>query len=339
LDLSGDYTDIIANTFYRSQMQGFRCQSGNNYITQNNFIENNLYFSETATYIVELGSNNDINGNYYDSWTWPDENDDEIVDRPYLYNTEQRDDEPHVLVFQTDLMHILTKPRLIYPNETIAGEKFWEPTDIVWGVSSDTFGHDVTYNVSVSADGGFSWSEIAHDLAETNLVWIASDFPESDQYRFKVQARCTEGLVSEYITGAEYEVKNHTLSLPTIITPNGGETIIGNYSITWNEAVESWGLPVTYGVYYSLDAGDSWNELVSDSEETTFLWDIREIPDGDQYLIRVVARSEAGLMTEDVSDSVFAISRPNVTIIVISIAGGAIVILTVAYLLRKRGTM
>ncbi len=337
LDLAGDSSDVVANTFYRSQMQGLRCQSHNNYITQNNFIENNVLFSESSSYLVDLGTNNDINGNYYDLWTWPDENADDIVDRAYPYSAEQSDDEPHVLVFQTDLMHILTKPRLIYPNETLAGEKFWGPTPLIWSVSSDTFGHDATYNVSISADGGSQWIEIAYNLSDTRLDWISSESPESDQYRFKIDAQCTEGLISDYTTGVEYEVKIHRLTPPTILTPNGGETISGTYAITWSEAVESWGLPVTYRVQYSQDAGNMWNELVEHFEDTTFVWDISGIPDGNQYLVRVVASNEVGFMSDDVSDSIFTISRPNITIIAAALVGGSFVVVIVLYLARRRG--
>jgi len=336
LDVSGDSTDIITNTFYRSQLQGLRCQSDGNYIEYNNFIENNLAFSEFATYLVDVGSNNQVQGNYYDVWTWPDEDEDDIVDRPYPYSGEKYDSEPHVKVFQTYLMHILTKPRLIYPNETLAGEKFWGMTQIIWSVSSDTFGHDVMYNVSISADGGFHWSEVAHHLSETSLVWLASEFPESDEYRFKIVAQCIDGLSSEYITGAEYEVKSHTLSNPTILAPNGGETIFGTYDIRWNEAVESWGLPVTYTVYYSQDAGETWSELISYFEDTTLVWDISGVPDGDQYLIRVVARSEAGITSWDVSDSVFTISRPNITMIMVAVVGGVVMVVMAIYLLKRR---
>ena len=340
LDLNGDASDICDNTFYRSQMQGLRIQSNNNNVSHNNFIENNLAISEYSTWLVDAGTSNDINGNYYDIWTWPDDDENDIVDRPYPYDflDENSDNEPHVRVFQTNLMHILTKPRLIHPNDTLAGEKFWGPTKIIWCVSSDTFGHDATYNVSISSDGGAQWIDIANNLTETSLDWISSDFTESDEYRFKIVAQCTEGLISDYSTNAEFEVKSHTLSYPTILTPNGGETVFDTYNITWKVAVESWGLPVTYRVYYSQDAGDSWNELIAYYEGTTFVWDVRGIPDGNQYLIRVVARSEAGLMSYDVSDSVFTISRPNIIMIAAPIASGALVIVIVAYMLRRRGT-
>jgi parallel beta-helix repeat protein len=340
LDLNGDASDISSNTFYRSQMQGLRIQSNNNNVSHNNFIENNLVISEYSTWLVDAGTSNDINGNYYDIWTWPDDDENDIVDRPYPYDFlgENSDNEPHVRVFQTNLMHILTKPRLIHPNDTLAGEKFWGPTKIIWCVSSDTLGHEATYNVSISSDGGAQWNDIANNLTETSLDWISSDFTESDEYRFKILAQCTEGLISEYSTNAEFEVKSHTLSYPTILTPNGGETISDTYNITWKVAVESWGLPVTYRVYYSQDDGDSWNELIAYYEGTTFVWDIRGIPDGNQYRIRVVARSEAGLMSDDVSDSVFTISRPNIIMIAAPIASGALVIVIVAYMLRRRGT-
>lgn len=337
LDVSGDSTDIITNTFYKSQLQGLRCQSDDNYIEYNNFIENNLAFSELAIYLIDAGSNNEINGNYYDIWTWPDVDEDEIVDKPYPYNSEQYDSEPHAKVFLTDLMHILTKPRLIYPNETLVGEKFWGLTQIWWSVSSDTFGHDVKYNVSVSSDGGFQWGEIVQEYTGTALDWNASEFTQSDEYKFKIIAFCSDGLILEYTSGVEYEVRNHTLSAPIILTPNGGESIFGTYGITWSEAVESWGLPVTYNVYYSQDAGDTWSELINYFEDTSFVWDISGIPDGDQYLIRVVASSASGLFSEDVSDSVFTISKPSFPLIMVFAAGGAFVIAIVAYMLRRRG--
>ena len=338
LDVAGDSTDIIANTFYRSQMQGIRCQSDNNYVTQNNFIENML--SLTGNVIYNVGTNNVFVGNYYDIWTWPDEDENDITDKPYPSGDgDQNDNEPHVRVFQTDLMHILTKPRLIYPNETIAGEKFWGLIQFSWSIASDTFGHDATYNVSVSANGGSSWIPLAHDLIDTNLDWNSSEFSESAEYTFKVVAQCTAGLISEYNTEAEYEVKSHTLSVPTVLTPNGGESIVGEYEITWNDSVESWDLLVTYDIYYSADAGGTWTEIISTLEDTSIVWDVRGIPEGDQYLIRVVARSSSSLLAEDVSDSVFTISRANNMIIIVSIAGGAIVVVVVAYALRRRGTI
>lgn len=341
LDMAGNSMQIIGNTFYVSWRQGLRCQANNNNVTQNNFIENNQEFSEIVSVLINMGTNNAIIGNYYDVWTWPDENEDDIVDQPYPYDDpgEQSDNEPHVRVFQTDLMHILTKPRLIYPNETMVGEKLWGVIELSWSVSSDTFGHDATYNVSVSADGGSSWSEIAHDLIATSLDWNSSEFTESDECRFKVVAQCTDGLISEYTTDAEYEVKSHTLSVPTVLTPNGGETIVGTYDITWSESVESWSLLVSYDVYYSPDAGETWTEIIDYLEDISIAWDVRGLQEGDQYLVRVVARSLSGLTAEDVSDSVFIISRANNMIIIVTVAGGAIVIVIIIYALRRRGTV
>jgi parallel beta-helix repeat protein len=339
LDLAGDSSDIIANTFYKSQMQGLRIQSDNNYVTQNNYIENNLALAGLATYLDDTGSNNDITGNYYDVWTWPDDDENDIVDQPYPINAGQSDSEPRVRVFQTDLMHILTKPRMIYPNETLAGELFWGPTQITWSISSDTFGHDTTYNVSVSTNGGSSWIELVHGLVDTNLDWNSSAFSESTEYRFKVVAQCIDGLISEYTTNAEYEVRSHTLSTPTILTPNGGETIGGEYEIMWMYSVESWGLPVTYDIFYSTDAGETWTEIINHLEAISIAWDVRGLPEGEQYRIRVVARGFSGLMAEDVSDSVFSVRWSGNTIIVVLVGGGAILVVIAAYALRRRGTI
>ncbi|MFX1604273.1 MAG: right-handed parallel beta-helix repeat-containing protein [Promethearchaeota archaeon] len=339
LDLAGDTSDIVANTFYKSQIQGLRIQSDSSLVTHNNFIENNLAFTLFSSYIADVGLNNDISGNYYDVWTWPDEDENDIVDRPYSYGDEEIDPEPHVKVFQTNLMHILTKPRLIYPNETIAGEKFWDQIQLSWTIASDTFGHDATYNVSVSTNGGSSWIQLAQNLIDTNLDWNSSEFSESTEYRFRVVAQCTEGLVSEYITNAEYEVKIHTLSVPTVLTPNGGETIVGEYGITWTESVESWDLLVSYDVYYSSDAGGTWTEIINSYENTSIIWGARGLPEGDQYLIRVVARGSSGIVAEDVSDSVFSVRWSSNTIIVVLVGSGVVLLVIAVYALRRRGTI
>jgi len=339
LDVSGDSSDIIANTFYKSQLQGLRCQSSNNNVEQNNFIENNLQYSEIISYLSVIGTNNNIEGNYYDVWTWPDDDVDYIVDKPYPYGDEQNDLEPHVKVFQTDLMHILTKPRLIYPNETLAGEKFWGLIHLNWSVSSDTFGHDATYNVSVSANGGSSWSGIAQGLIDTNLDWNSSEFLESVEYKFKILAQCADGLIAEYTTGVEFEVKSHTLSAPVILSPNGGETIVGTYDIRWEESVESWNLLVTYRISYSPDAGETWIDLIDFLESTSFTWDVRGLSEGNQYLIRIIANGASGLVAEDQSDSVFTISRENYTATIVLVASVAAMIVVITYLVRRRGTL
>jgi parallel beta-helix repeat protein len=336
LDVAGASTDIISNTFYQSQLQGLRCQSDNNYATQNNFIENGLAFPSYPTYVSIIGANNTILGNYYDIWTWPDENEDGIVDPAYLYGStiEQSDSEPHVRVFQTNLMHILTRPILIYPNDTLDGEKFWGPIDLKWGIASDTFGHNVTYNVSVSSNGGSSWTTIASDLIDTVLSWNSSLYAESAEYRFKISAQCIDGLVSEYTTNAEYEVKAHTLSIPTILTPNGGEAIVDGCVIAWVESVDSWGLQVRYDVYYSPDAGATWTEILLDVYETPVFWHVNMLPNGEEYLVRVVARSSLGLVAEDVSDSVFSIT--DYTLIQLAGVSGVIVLVIVLYALHRK---
>jgi parallel beta-helix repeat protein len=336
LDVAGASTHITSNTFYQSQLQGLRCQSDNNQIAQNNFIENGLAFPSYPTYVSIIGVNNTVHGNYYDIWTWPDGNEDDIVDHAYLYGDtiEESDSEPHVRVFQTNLTHILTRPILIYPNETLAGEKFWGPVDIRWGLASDTFGHEVMYNVSVSPNGGSSWTKIASGLTDTNLTWNSSLFPESVEYRFKVTAQCIDGLVSEYFTNAEYEVKNHTLSIPTILTPNGGETIVDGCAIHWVESVDSWGLLVRYDVYYSADAGATWTAIFLDTDEGPVFWHVDTLPHGEQYLVRVVARSSSGLVAEDVSDSVFSIT--DYTFIRLVGVIGIIALVIIIYMLHRK---
>jgi len=93
------------------------------------------------------------------------------------------------------------------------------------------------------------------------------------------------------------------------VSPNGGEILSGTARIEWREAKDSFGKDIIYDVYYSRDKGISWNLLSEGAVVTLLLWDTTTVEDGENYLIKVIAQTEDGLMAEDMSDKPFEIKN------------------------------
>ncbi|MHA1417117.1 MAG: fibronectin type III domain-containing protein, partial [Candidatus Heimdallarchaeaceae archaeon] len=83
----------------------------------------------------------------------------------------------------------------------------------------------------------------------------------------------------------------------------------GTARIEWREAKDSFGKDIIYDVYYSRDKGISWNLLSEGAVVPLLLWDTTTVEDGENYLIKVVAQTEDGLMAEDMSDKPFEIKN------------------------------
>ncbi|MFX1506708.1 MAG: right-handed parallel beta-helix repeat-containing protein [Promethearchaeota archaeon] len=110
---------------------------------------------------------------------------------------------------------------------------------------------------------------------------------------------------------------NH-LTTPIVLMPNGGESFTKQVVIQWFEVNDTFDQDITYSIYYSTDAGVSWDLLVSGSYEAResrygkktceFVWQVSNIfPTGEAFLIRIIAEDPLGFRTMDTSDSTFII--------------------------------
>ncbi|MCE7737047.1 MAG: hypothetical protein GPJ54_19330 [Candidatus Heimdallarchaeota archaeon] len=135
----------------------------------------------------------------------------------------------------------------------------------------------------------------------------------------------SDGIVDlPYIISSTYNVEDsfplteknnaavilHSLTGLELISPNGGENLIGAVQISWNPAADTEGHSISYNVSYSADNGVSWNLLQSDLSTTVLSWDTTILSTGSSYLIMVSADDSTGLVLEDVSDAVFSIANP-----------------------------
>ncbi|MFX1286051.1 MAG: NosD domain-containing protein [Promethearchaeota archaeon] len=115
------------------------------------------------------------------------------------------------------------------------------------------------------------------------------------------------------LTSPNNPITDHSLSIPIVLYPNGGETISGTIEIEWSAASDTWGHLITYTVYYSADGGTTWNELASGLTTTSYDWDTTTVADGTDYLVKVNATCVEDLWKEDMSDGKFSIDNPEPT--------------------------
>jgi len=100
----------------------------------------------------------------------------------------------------------------------------------------------------------------------------------------------------------------------TVSYPNGGEVLsTGPVTITWSATPYGTSI-ANQTIYYSDNAGQSWEYLASAGPSaTTYDWDISTFPNGNKYMIKVVAEDDGvpSLIGSDESDGTFTIVRPG----------------------------
>ncbi len=103
----------------------------------------------------------------------------------------------------------------------------------------------------------------------------------------------------------EKAITDHTPTVD-VMFPNGGEELVigSNCTIAW-EAHDADGDNMHFLIAYSPDEGDTWVPVVSELNQTSFVWNTSMLSAGTTYLIKVTATD--GFNTgEDQSNSPFA---------------------------------
>lgn len=151
---------------------------------------------------------------------------------------------------------------------------------------------------------GTGWRTIASSVKGNRLDMDVSDIAYTEDGGFRVRARSTNGLFSRYSTTVEpFTIANHAPEQVRMVNPTTGENIDNDLVVSWIEAAprDVDGHEVTYTVEFTSSySGDSgWVVIPGGSGlpegTTTFVADTFNLPEGDDYGVRVSAIDELGL--------------------------------------------
>lgn len=135
---------------------------------------------------------------------------------------------------------------------------------------------------------------------------------------------CPEGTTSVLIKRGEQILKevqpSENLPIVDLQFPNGGEILNGEQVISWS-GNDYDGDQLAYSVLCSSNKGETWTVIEVELNETSCEVDFSGCPEGNQYLIRVIATD--GFNTgEDTSETTFTVnSNNNSSIDILSIVG------------------
>lgn len=96
----------------------------------------------------------------------------------------------------------------------------------------------------------------------------------------------------------------------TVVSPNGGEEIMGTYTVTWTDTSAT-GAPLLVDISCSRDGGETYQDIVTSIPDVhSYDWNTVGFPDGTRYLVRVTVHDTVAV-GEDFSDSLFTINNPG----------------------------
>ena len=167
-----------------------------------NTIAWNLFNNGITFDAFDSGSNNIFAFNYWWDLTSPDNDDNGIVDVPYLIDGEANNRDKHALVeippyndypnIDYPTIHVMLEPKILYPN---GGEiPMTEIITIQWLKALDSQNHQLNYSLDYSVDDETTWVPIISGLTQTYFEWDSTNVNNYSTYKIRVTASCSEGL-------------------------------------------------------------------------------------------------------------------------------------------------
>ncbi len=208
---------ITNNIFYDNHGYAIKIlgyYEGNNDVLWNDFISNH---PEGLSQAYDDGTVNKFKNNYWDNWTTPDSNSDEIVDVPYsVKGGPNTDTQPLTAPINPSPIDYVSRPVILSPKaETVVNGTI----TIQWTASFDYSGHPVTYSVFYKDDDTVHpWIELESGLSSPSIDWdTTTSVYNNDQHYLKIVATCSQGISIIVITNWSFTIRNE-LSTTTATT-------------------------------------------------------------------------------------------------------------------------
>jgi len=201
-----------------------------------------------------------------------------------------------------------------YPN---GGETLSDSVMVTWTATDPDVGDSalLVVDLDYSDNAGGSWESI--NTGEVNdgvYSWDISGLSDGSGYLLRVTVTDTSGLFDSDTSDAIFTIDNPDAPSVTVIYPNGAETLSDSAVITWLATDPDVGdsALLVVDLDYSDNGGGSWMPIsTGESNDGSHFWDVSELSDGTNYLVRVTVTDTTGLFDVDTSDAVFIIDNPE----------------------------
>ncbi|MGQ4912626.1 MAG: hypothetical protein ACP6KW_10695 [Candidatus Thorarchaeota archaeon] len=172
-------------------------------------------------------------------------------------------------------------------------------------------------------------------IADYNMPGLGN--PDSDDY-----PTLYDSDNDIFLANAFYWLIENRAPVVEVLAPNGGEVLNGTRTIEWT-AVDPNRDPIIFSVFVSNNNGTDWALLTDGLSVSTYSWNTTTYPDGNSYMIRVVA-SDGALESYDDSDGPFELDNFEETtpvapldsnlLLIIGVGVAVIVIVIVVFMKR-----
>jgi len=168
--------------------------------------------------------------------------------------------------------------------------------------------------IEFSRSGGLNWQTLNANAPNTG--WYAWDIQPDTISTYRAKIKLSGYNSSNTLIGADGSAGDFTIkrALPCTVfvaSPNGGEVWgVGEiHPITWSTIGE---VPHHVMIYYSANAGNSWNTIITYPNTGSFNWTIPN-DTTTNALVKVKALTQTNEMIgDDISDDVFSIVEAGI---------------------------
>lgn len=178
------------------------------------------------------------------------------------------------------------------------------------------FGSEGTVNITISDDGGATFSSLVAGTANDGVYGFdTSAFPDDNDYQVRVSGN------SGTDRSGIFSIDN-TDPIITLTAPNGGELVGAGGVVTWTTTDVN---PGTVQILASADGGANYDIVVANAapDSGTYNWDASGLANGTTYRVQVIATDRGGNVSNtDTSDADFEIDSTPPVLTLTSPLGG-----------------
>ena len=129
-------------------------------------------------------------------------------------------------------------------------------------------------------------------------------------FRFFEGSTVITGIVNgNPVTGKGFAELLHMYENPSVLFTNPSSDVFdSSVPISWTLSNPDEGRPVYYDLEYSIDNQESFNTVVSDLENSSYLWENPPISQNDELWLKLTARSVDGVLSASIINGPFTLA-------------------------------